>query len=208
MLQNHMSSHISSPSEPVHSQQPVAREGKNIASTSFAASTSIADPSLSIYEIEIQGDLDLYLVPTSKLESRKMTGNSPDTQKGKTLALCHAILSPSQRFNRLPIRCYMARAQSHYIQKNRCDRTPLHPARDKGYIPPSFHHQFWRRRRSLHARPWNACAQHTMHATSLPHRDEDCNNIFSTFSNLRPDSTYLDRGEAFFPCGFFPSSLY
>ena len=46
-------SHFMPPSEPVHSQQPLAREGKNIASTSFAASSSIADPSLSVYEIEI-----------------------------------------------------------------------------------------------------------------------------------------------------------
>ena len=53
------------PIEPVHSQQPLAREGKNIASTSFAASTSTADPSLSVYEIKIQDDSDLDLVPTS-----------------------------------------------------------------------------------------------------------------------------------------------
>ena len=79
----------------MHSQQPLVREGKIIASTSFAASTSIADPSLSVYEIEIQGDLDLDPVPPSKLEARKMTGNQSDTQKGKTLALCHAILPPS-----------------------------------------------------------------------------------------------------------------
>ena len=65
-----------------------------------------------------------------------------------------------------------------------------------------------KKRRSLHARPQNTCAQHTMHTASLPHRDEDCNNIFSSFSNLRPDSTYLDRGGDFFPCGFFPRSLY
>ena len=74
-------SHFMPPSEPVHSQQPLAREGKIIASTSFTTSTSIADPSLSIYEIEIQGNSDLDSVPTSKLEARKMTGNSPDTQK-------------------------------------------------------------------------------------------------------------------------------
>ena len=92
------------PSEPVHSQQPLAREGKIIASTSFAASTSIADPSLLVYEIEIQGDSDLDSVPTSKLEARKMTGNPLDTQKGKTLALCHAILPLSERCNRLPVR--------------------------------------------------------------------------------------------------------
>ena len=111
-------SHFMPPSEPVHSQQPLAREGKIIASTSFTASTSIADPSLSVYEIEIQGDSDIDSVPTSKLESRKMTGNSPDTQKGKTLPLCHAILPPSERCNRLPVRCYMARDRSHYIHKN------------------------------------------------------------------------------------------
>ena len=103
------------PLEPVHSQQPLAREGKIIAPTSFTTSTSIADPSLSVYEIEIQGDSDLDLVPTFKLEARKMTGNSPDTQKGKTLALCHAISPPSERYNRIPVRCYMAMAQSHYI---------------------------------------------------------------------------------------------
>ena len=131
-----------------------------------------------------------------------MTVDSPDTQKGNTLALCHAILPSSERCNRLPVRCYMARDQSHYIQKNRCDHAPLHPTRDKGYVPPSFHHQFWRRR-SLHARTQHTCAQHTMHAASLPHRDENCNNIFSSFSNLRPDSTYLDRGRGFFSHVFF-----
>src|SRR5713226_919213 len=96
----------------------------------------------------------------------------------------------------------MARAQSYYIQKNGYDHTPLHSTRDKGYIPPSFHHHFWRRRRSLHDGPQNTCAQHTMHAASLPHRDEDCSNIFSSFSNLRPDSTCLDRGGGFFPMWF------
>src|SRR5713226_9731675 len=39
-------SHFMPPSEPVHSQQPLTREGKIIASTSFIASTSIADPSI------------------------------------------------------------------------------------------------------------------------------------------------------------------
>ena len=82
------------PLEPMHSQQPLAKEGKIISSASFAASTSIADPSFSVYEIEIQGDSDLDSVPTSKLEARKMTGDPFDTQKGKTLALCHAILPP------------------------------------------------------------------------------------------------------------------
>ena len=43
----------------------------------------------------------------------------------------------------------------------------------------------------------------TPDAALLPHRDEDCSNIFSSFSNLRPDSTCLDRGGDFFPCGFF-----
>ena len=117
-------------------------------------------------------------------------------------------LTSFKRCNRIPVRCYMARAQSHYIQKNVYDHTPLHSARDKDYIPPSFHHHFWRIRRSLHARPQYTYAHHTMHAASLPHRDEDCSNIFSSFSNLRPDSTCLDKGGDFFPCGFCPSSLY
>ena len=84
-------------SEPVHSQQPLARKGKNISSTSFAVSTSIVDPAVSVYEIEIQGDSDLDPVPPSKLEARKMTRNPPDTQKGKTLVLCHAILPPEMQ---------------------------------------------------------------------------------------------------------------
>ena len=46
-------SHVMPPSEPMHSQQPLAREGKIISSASFVASTSIADPSFSVYEIEI-----------------------------------------------------------------------------------------------------------------------------------------------------------
>ena len=41
------------PSEPMHSQQPLAREGKNIPSTSFVVSTSIVEPAVSLYEIEI-----------------------------------------------------------------------------------------------------------------------------------------------------------
>ena len=64
-----MSSHISSPSEPVHSQQPLAREGKNISSTSFAVSTSIADPAILVYEIEIQGDSHPDPVPYFKFKA-------------------------------------------------------------------------------------------------------------------------------------------
>ena len=146
-------SHFMPFSEPVHSQQPVTREGKIISSTSFAASTWIADPIVSIYEIEIQGDSDLDPVPTSKLEYRKMTGTPSDAQKGKTLALCHVVLPPSQRCNKLPVICYMARAQSHCILKNRVYHTLLHPTRGKGYIPLSFHHHFGRIWISLHARP-------------------------------------------------------
>ena len=137
-----------------------------------------------------------------------MTGNSTDTQKGKNLVLCHTIFPPLERCNRLPVRCNMARAHSYCIQKNGYDHTPLHSARDKSYIRPSFHHHFWRKRRSLHAMPHNTCPRNTMHVASLPHKDEYCSKIFSKFSNLRHDSTYLDRGGDFFPCGFFPSSLY
>ena len=71
-------SHFMPPSEPAHSQQPLAREGKIIASTTFTASTSIEDPSLSVYEIDIPGDSDLDSIPTFKLEARKITGNPPD----------------------------------------------------------------------------------------------------------------------------------
>ena len=46
-------SHFVPFSKPMHSQQPLAREGKVISSTSFAPSTSIAYPAISIYEIEI-----------------------------------------------------------------------------------------------------------------------------------------------------------
>ena len=162
--------------------------------------------SLLVYEIEIQGDSDLDSVPTSKLEVRKMTGNSPDTQKRKTLALFHAILALSERGNRIPIRCYMARAQSYYIQKNGYDHTPLHSVRDKGYIHPSFHLRFGRRWRSLHARPQDTRAQNIMHAASLHHRY--CSNTFSSFSSLNHDSIFLVRGGDFFPWGFFLGSLY
>ena len=79
----------------MHSQQPLAREGKNISSTYFVVCTSIADLAVSIYEIEIQGDLDPNLVPTSELEARNMSGNPSDTQKTKNLVLCHPILPPS-----------------------------------------------------------------------------------------------------------------
>ena len=72
------------PSEPVHSQQPPTREGKIIASTSFTASTSIADPSILVYDIKIQGDSDLDSVPTSKLETQLTLR--------KERLLCYAIL--------------------------------------------------------------------------------------------------------------------
>ena len=100
-------SHFMSFSQLVHSQLPLEREGKKIPSTSFAISTSIAKLVVLVYEIEIQGDSDPDSVPTPKWEARKMTGNPSDTQKGKTLALCHAILPPSERCNRIPVRCYM-----------------------------------------------------------------------------------------------------
>ena len=154
-------SHFMPFSQPVHSQQPLEREGKNIPSTSFEVSTCIAKLVVSVYEIEIQGDSDLDSVPTSKLEARKMTGNPPDTQKGKTLALCHAILPPSGRCNRLLVICYMERAQPHYIQKNGYDHTPLHSARDKGYIPPSSHHHFLEKKeKSTSQAPEYLCTTH------------------------------------------------
>ena len=66
-------SHFMPFSEPVHSQEPLSRESKNISSTSFAY------PAISVYEVEIQGDSNPYPVPTSKLEARKMIGNPSDT---------------------------------------------------------------------------------------------------------------------------------
>ena len=45
-------SHFMPFSEPVHSQQSLAREGKNIPSTSFVVSTSITELAVSIYEID------------------------------------------------------------------------------------------------------------------------------------------------------------
>ena len=59
-------SHFLPFSYPVHSQLPLKRGGKNIPSTYFAVSTSIVKPVVSVYEIEIQGDSDPYLVPTPK----------------------------------------------------------------------------------------------------------------------------------------------
>ena len=136
-----------------------------------------------------------------------MTENPFDTQKTNNLVLFHAILPPSERCNKLPVRCYMERSnQLHYLQKNRVDHTPLHPERGKGYIPPSFHHHFGRRWRSLHVKPQDTCAQNIMHATSLHHRD--CSNTFSSFSNMNPNSICLVRGGDFFPYGFLPVSLY
>ena len=60
-------SHFMPPLELVHSQQPLAREGKNISSTSFVVSTSIVDPVVLGYEIEVQGDSDPNPVPPSKI---------------------------------------------------------------------------------------------------------------------------------------------
>ena len=60
-------SHFMPFSELVHSQ----REGKSIPSPSLAVSTSIAEPVVSVHEIKIHSNS----LPTSKQESRKMTGN-------------------------------------------------------------------------------------------------------------------------------------
>ena len=65
--------------EPMHSQHPLEREGKNVPSTSFAVSASIVEPAVSIYKIEIQGDSDPYPVPTPKREAKNMTVNPSDT---------------------------------------------------------------------------------------------------------------------------------
>ena len=96
--------------------------------------------------------------------------------------------------------------QIHCSQRNKEDLVSHPSKRDKFYIPPSFHHHFGRRWRSLHARPQDTCAHKIMHATSLHHKY--CSNKFSSFSNLNPGSICLVRGGDFFPCGFSPSSLY
>ena len=165
----------------MHSQLPLPREGKNISSTSFAVSTSIADPSISIYKIEIQGDSDP--VPPSKLEAKKMTGNPSDTQKGKTLALCHAILPPSERCNRLPVRCYMARAHSHYIQKNRVDHTPLHPARDSRLHSSVLPSSFWEKmeKYTCQAMPGPRIPVHRSSCMLLHHITEIATTYFQVF---------------------------
>ena len=69
----------------MHSQLPLERGGKKIPYTSFAVSTSIVEPVISVYEIAIQGDSYPDPVPTPKREARKMFGNPSDTQKTKTL---------------------------------------------------------------------------------------------------------------------------
>ena len=69
--------------KPVHSQQVLARKGINIPSNTFVVSTCIAEPTVSVYEIEIQDDLDPDRVPTPKRKARKMTRNPFDTQKTK-----------------------------------------------------------------------------------------------------------------------------
>ena len=84
-------SHFMPFSELVHSQ----RECKNITSPSFAISTSIAEPTVSVHEIKIHSDSDSDSVPTSKQEARKMTANPSNIQKTEKHALCHAILPPS-----------------------------------------------------------------------------------------------------------------
>ena len=93
-------SHFLPFSEPVHSQLPLERGGKNILSTPFVVSTSISESevelAVSIYEIEIQGNSDPNLVPTPKKEARKMTRNPSDTERTKdqfqkeNLVLSHA----------------------------------------------------------------------------------------------------------------------
>ena len=76
MPPRHISSHTSFHFQ---NQSTLRREGKTIPSTSFAVSTSIVDPVVLVYEIEIQGDSDPDLVPTPKWEARKITRNPSDT---------------------------------------------------------------------------------------------------------------------------------
>ena len=106
MPPRHMISHTSRHfQKPVPSQLPLEREGKKIPSTSFAVSTSIVEPTVLVYDIEIQGDSNLDPVPTPKREARKMTRNPSDAQKTKNLMLCHAILPPLKRCNKIHVRC-------------------------------------------------------------------------------------------------------
>ena len=118
-------SHFMPFSEPVHSQLPLEREGKNILSTPFKVSTSISkskveDSVVLVYEIDVPSDSNPNPSPTPNPKTKwaqkvigaagKMTGNPFDTQKTKNLALCHAILPYLERCNKFPVRCYMARS--------------------------------------------------------------------------------------------------
>ena len=108
-------SHFLSFSEPVHSQLPLERGGKNILYTSFAISTSISeseagDSLVLFYEIEVQGDSYPNPVPTPNPRPKraqkvigaagKMTGNPSDTKRTRNqfqkenLALCHVNSLP------------------------------------------------------------------------------------------------------------------
>ena len=145
-------SHFMPFSELVHSQ----REGKWIPSPSLAVSTSIAKPVVSVLKIKIDSYSDSDSIPMSKQEARNITGNLSYIQKIEKLTLCPAVLPPLERWNKFPVRCHMARFdQSHCLEKNRVDHTPLQLERVKGYIHPSF---LGTRRRSLHAKPHSTCA--------------------------------------------------
>ena len=84
----------------------IERGGKKIPSTSFVVYTSIVEPIVLVYEIEIQGDSDPDLVPTPKRVARKITENPSDTHKlqKENLVLCHA-----ERCNKPPVICFMER---------------------------------------------------------------------------------------------------
>ena len=93
-------SHFMSFLELVHSQ----REGKSIPSPSLAVSTSIAKPVVSVLKIKIDSYSDSDSIPMSKQEARNITGNLSYIQKIEKLGLCHAILPPLERCNKLPVR--------------------------------------------------------------------------------------------------------
>ena len=119
----------------MHSQLPLERGGKNILSTPFAydnVSTSVLESKaedlvVSVYEIEdeVHSDLDPNPIPTPNPKSKwsqkiigavgKMTGNPSNIKRTRNqfqkenLALCQASSLPSERCNKLPVRCYMTR---------------------------------------------------------------------------------------------------
>ena len=102
----------------------------------------------------------------------------------ENLMLSQASSLPSERFDKLPVRCYMmVRIDPQPCsEKYQLDHITLPQERSNTCnIPSPMYHHIGRRWRGSHAQSHDTSAHKDYHTASLHHRDAGCRNIFTIF---------------------------